>query len=114
MEIIQQIVSELAKNIVEKTLDDGLSDLDTLAASIFEDCADSARSILEEIVRLSNELLRDDKAFRKKQGLLLKERNRPRQILTKLGVIEFTRDDYFDKNAGEYGYPLDQMLGVRS
>ncbi len=114
MKMIQQIVEELAKNIVEKALDGGLSDLDALAASIFEDCADSARNILEEIVRLSNELLRDDKAFRKKQGLLLKERNRPRQILTKLGVIEFTRDDYFDKNAGKYVYPLDQMLGVRS
>lgn len=112
--IIQQITIDLVRKIVMKASGEELSDLDALAAAIFEDCAGSARLILQEVIRLRNLEFRADKAFRKEKGLVLKEKDRPRQILTKLGMIEWERDYYYDKASGQFLYPLDHMLGIRS
>ena len=37
-QIIQQIALQLAKNITEKSLEGGLSDLDALASDVLADC----------------------------------------------------------------------------
>ncbi len=113
MHIIQQIAEELVEKIAKKASGEELSDIDALAAEIFEDCADTARALLSEIIRERNERLRHDKAFRKERGLVLKEKDRPRALLTKLGLVEWGRDYYYDAKAGGYTYPLDAMLGVR-
>lgn len=68
--------------------------------------------MLQEIIRIRNLQFREDKAFRKREGLVLKERERPRQILTKLGVIEWNRDYYYDKAKEGYVFPLDHRLGI--
>lgn len=112
--IIQQITIELVEKITKKASGEELGDLDALAAVIFEDCAEAARLILQEVIRLRNLEFRADKAFRKEKGLVLKEKDRPRQILTKLGMIEWERDYYYDKASGQFLYPLDHMLGIRS
>lgn len=112
--IIQQITIDLVKKITEKASGEKLCDLDALAADIFIDCTEAARLILQEVIRLRNLEFREDKGFRKEKGLTLKEKDRPRQIMTKLGVIEWKRDYYHDKGSGKFLYPLDHMLGVRS
>jgi len=111
--IIQQITFELVEKINKKVLSEELSDLDKLAAELFEDCAEGARLMLQEIIRLRNRQLREDKQFRKHEGLVLKEKDRPRQILTKLGTIQWERDYFYDKKESTYIFPLDQMLGIR-
>ena len=68
--------------------------------------------MLQEIIHIRNLQFREDKAFRKREGLVLKERERPRQILTKLGVIEWNRDYYYDKAKEGYVFPLDHRLGI--
>ena len=95
--IIQQIAIELVEKINKKAFSEKLTDLDKLAAEIFEDCTESAKLIVHEVVRIRNLQFREDKAFRKQEGLVLKEKDRPRQILTKLGMIEWNRDYYYDK-----------------
>ena len=90
------------------------SDLDALAANVFEDCAEASRQILQAVISVRNQQFREDKAFRKKEGLIIKEKDRSRQILTKLGMIEWKRDYYYDKTRERYVFPLDHMLGVRS
>lgn len=112
--IIQQIAFELVEKINKKAFSEELSDLDKLAAELFEDCAESARLMLQEIIRIRNCRFREDKQFRKHEGLVLKEKNRPRQLLTKLGTIQWERDYFYDKSENSYVFPLDHMLGIRS
>ena len=88
--------------------------MDALAANVFEDCAEASRQILQAVISVRNQQFREDKAFRKKEGLIIKEKDRSRQILTKLGMIEWKRDYYYDKTRERYVFPLDHMLGVRS
>lgn len=111
--IIQQIAIELVEKINKKAFSEELTDLDKLAAEIFEDCTEYAKIIMQEIICIRNLQFREDKTFRKQEGLVLKEKNRPRQILTKLGMIEWNRDYYYDKVEDNYVFPLDHMLGIR-
>lgn len=110
--IIQQITLKLVEKINKKAFSEELSDLDNLAAELFEDCAEYARLMLQEIIRVRNLQLREDKQFRKEEGLVLKEKDRPRQLLTKLGMIYWERDYYYDKTKARYVTPLDHMLGI--
>ena len=112
--IIQQITLELVEKIERRAFSKELSDLDRLAADIFEDCAEYARSLVQEVIQIRNTQLREDKCFRKQEGLVLKEKERPRQLYTKLGVIQWSRDYYYDKENGKYAFPIDNMLGIRS
>lgn len=111
--IIQQITLELVEKINEKAFSKELTDLDRLAADLFEDCTEYAKLMVQEVIRIRNLQFREDKAFRKQEGLVLKEKERPRQILTKLGMIEWNRDYYYDKAEESYVFPLDHMLGIR-
>lgn len=56
--------------------------------------------------------LRKDKHKRKEVGLVIKEKDRPRNVLTELGEIKFSRDYYFNTKTGEYETPLDQMMSI--
>lgn len=112
--IIQQIALELVEKINKKIFSNELTDLDKLAASLFEDCTDYARLMVQEVIRIRNIQFREDKTLRKEKGLVLKEKERPRQLLTKLGIINWNRDYYYDKPNEEYIYPLDHMLGIRN
>lgn len=112
--IIQQITLELVEKINKKAFSNELTDLDKLAAALFEDCTEYAKLMVREVIRIRNIQLREDKVFRKQEGLVLKEKERPRQILTKLGMIEWNRDYYYDKTEESYVFPLDHMLGIRS
>ena len=111
--IIQQLTIELVEKIIKKALSGKLSDLDNLAAEIFEDCAESARLMLQEIIRYQNCRFREDKQFRKRECLVLKEKDKPRHLLTKLGTIRWERDYFYDKRVNRYVFPLDHMLGVK-
>lgn len=111
--IIQQLGQELLAKI-EKRLQNGeFSDLDRLASDLLEDCTDSARQILQAAIKMQNLSLRQNKAFRKQEGLLIKEKDRPRQLLTRLGLLKWSRDYYFDRKQARYVFPLDDMLGIR-
>lgn len=112
--IIQQITLELVEKINKKAFSKELTDLDKLAADLFEDCIEYAKLMVQEVIRIRNLQLREDKKFRKQEGLVLKEKDRPRQILTKLGMIEWNRDYYYDKAEESHVFPLDRMLGIRS
>ena len=52
--IIQQIAIEMVEKINKKAFSEKLTDLDKLAAEIFEDCTESAKLIVQEVVRIRN------------------------------------------------------------
>lgn len=112
-DIIQQISEKLIKKILEKAYSTGLSDIDILSSSVLEDCKSAARDILEAIVSDLNLQIREDKASRKARGLILKEKNRNRSLLTELGRLNLPRDYYYDKKEGKYEYLLDRVIGLQ-
>ena len=111
--IIQQISEKLTKKILEKAYSGGICDIDLLSSSILEDCKSAARDILEEIVSDLNIKIREDKPSRKARGLILKEKNRERSLLTELGRLDLPRDYYYDKKEEKYEYLLDRVIGLQ-
>ena len=63
--------------------------------------------MLQEVIKVRNLQFREDKHFRRQEGLVLKEKDRARQLLTKLGMIYWERDYYYDKIKARYVIPLD-------
>jgi len=45
-------------------------------------------------------------------GLIIKEKDRHRSLLTAIGQIDFARDYFFDKKNASFVYVLDQMMGI--
>lgn len=111
--IIQQISEKLTKKILEKAYSGGICDIDLLSSSILEDCKSAARDILEAIVSDLNIKIREDKPSRKARGLILKEKNRERSLLTELGRLDLPRDYYYDKKEEKYDYLLDRVIGLQ-
>ena len=110
---IQQIALNMGKIITQKAIGGEITDIDALAASVSEDCRAAARRILETITEEMNQQLREDKEVRRVHGLVLKEKDRPRQLLTELGMLHLKRDYYWKKDSGNYIFPLDRMIGLK-
>lgn len=49
--IIQQITLELPEKVTKKVLSKELSDMDRLAAELFEDCTQTAKQLLKEAIK---------------------------------------------------------------
>lgn len=111
---ILHLALELAKKICERADHGDIRDLDIMAEDILNDCKETSRNILQAMICHMNKEIREDKEKRKELGLVIKEKDRPRSILTALGQIEYERDYFFDKNNGSYVMILDQMLGIKS
>lgn len=110
--IIQQLALDMAKKITEKALYGGLTDIDALSSEILPCCKDTACHILETIVESLNLNFRENKADRKVLGLVIKEKDRDRSLLTELGPINIHRDCYYNKFTGHCETTLDKMIGI--
>ena len=109
---ILQLAVKLTEKICERTKTGEIQDLDLMAEGVLRDCKETSVQVVQVIIKALNEEIRNDKESRKEMGLVIKEKDRPRQILTALGQIRFERDYCFDKNTGEYVTPLDRMLRI--
>lgn len=112
--IIQQITVEMARKLFKKVEEGGLCDIDRFSTESLEICKESVREMIAQLGRLINEELRCDKKYREEQGLLLKEKERERWLLTEIGHIRIQRDYYRVKDSGKYVCPLDEMFGIAS
>lgn len=108
--IIRQIISGLVENILKKIKITAFN-LNELGNLLLQDCKGATVQILEAYIQEMNAQIRADKESRKGR-LTLKEKDRPRTVLTEVGPLEYRRDCYYDKEDGHYVTPLDQMLGV--
>lgn len=111
--IIQQVVLELVKKITEKAYSGGINDIDALASDVLQDCKSAAVSVIEAICADMNVQIRKDKTRRKELGLTLKDKDRPRELLTEIGKLQLSRDYYHDKQNDRYISPLDHVIGIR-
>ena len=80
--IIQQIAEKLIHKILERAYSGGISDIDALSSDVLGDCREAAIGIVEAITAGLNHQIRDDKERRKAEGLVLKEKERDRSLLT--------------------------------
>ena len=64
---------------------------------MLEDCKTAARRILEATAAELSKAIRKDKQTKKSLGLILKEKERKRTILTEIGALNLQHDYYFDK-----------------
>ncbi|MGN8764856.1 hypothetical protein [Hornefia butyriciproducens] len=80
---------DLGRKIIKRTENGEIQDLDLMAKDIAEDCRISARAMVEATLKYLNESIRKDKNERKQRGLVIKEKDRPREIYTELGRIRW-------------------------
>ena len=112
--IIQHIALDLVKKITKKAYSGGINDIDALASDVLVDCRKAASLVIEAIYSQINVQIREDKAERKKLGLVLKEKERKRELLTEQGRLSLPRDYYYDRNNGRYVSVLDYITGIRA
>jgi len=111
--IIQQITLGFIQQITEKICSGGISDIDALSSDLLEDCKQTTISIIEAVCNEINFRIREDKNTRKDLGLAIKEKDRPRKILTELGLLHLQRDYYYNRREGKYVSLLDQAVGLQ-
>ena len=111
-EIIAHLLAEMAKKICEMTFSSDWRGIGELTERLKVECLTTEKAILEECLRGINQAFRENKTNRKEMGLVLQEQDRHREILTSLGLIDVSRDCYFDKQNGTYVYPLDELLQI--
>ena len=87
-------------------------DLSELCGMLLEDCKQTACRIVEACIQETNRTLREEKSWRKQQGLVLKEKDRPRRVLSEIGELPFQRGYYRDRLREEYVIPMDQLPGI--
>lgn len=112
--IIQQIMEPVLKNLIKNFYSEQNLTLDEWANISFEECKKMAIEIAQVCCDEMNLELRKNKKLRKTHQLVIKEKDRKRNILTKLGNIEITRDYYYDKNNNCYTVPIDRSLGIQA
>lgn len=112
--IIQQIAEEFVSEVLNKVQVDRIINLDELSTEVLSLCKGTAVKMVEEVIRMLNQLIRDDKAGRKKLGLTIKEKNRTRRYITHIGEINFEYDYMYDSINKCYSAPLFSLLGIES
>lgn len=58
--------------------------------------------------------IEEDKAGRRKKGIVIERKEDDREVYTKFGYIEFNRTYYYDKRREEYVYLLDKAVGLEA
>ena len=111
-ESILQFALELTKKICQRAQNGEIRDLDIMADEVLGDCKETSIKVMEAIVQDMNEGFRKDKERRHQLGLVLKEKDRPRSLLTALGQFDYKRDYFYDKGAGRHMCFLDRVLGI--
>ena len=110
--IIQQIAQELVEKIISRAYSGEISDIDALTEEVLGDCKASATKVIETILAEMNLQIREDKEMRKERGIVMKEKERPRSLFTKLGMLHFPRDYYYDRHHRKHVCIMDAMTGV--
>ncbi|MFR9269467.1 MAG: hypothetical protein ACLVMI_03865 [Clostridia bacterium] len=95
--IIQQIAQELVEKIISRAYSGEISDIDALTEEVLGDCKASATKVIEAILAEMNLQIREDKEMRKERGIVMKEKERPRSLFTKLGSLEKKADSDEEK-----------------
>lgn len=110
--IIQQITEEFVKKFCEHFAERGLYDLGAMTADSRDMSFEFIKELLNAVIGAADRALVAEKNERKKDGILIHERDVPRTQFTSLGPFTYRRT-YFDTPHGR-DYLLDRILDVNA
>lgn len=110
--IIQQIVSNLSKDIYKYLADGGISNIGKASKEIMGMLIKASHQILKEFIKGLDQSLQNEKALRKEDGWTIKEKNVSRKYLLSTGEFEYERTSFVNSKNKEHIYLLDYLIGV--
>ena len=110
--IIQQICMNMVEKVLKTLKESKNLSLDIITPEIREESNNTCLSIVEEYIKYVNLEMRNQKKDRKSKGLVIKEKDVDRKVITCLGELEYSRDIYFNKIENVYVKPIDSIFGI--
>ena len=110
--IIQQICINMVEKVLKTLKESKNLSLDIITPEIREESNNACLSIVEEYIKYVNLEMRNQKKDRKSKGLVIKEKDVDRKVITCLGELEYSRDIYFNKVENVYVKPIDSIFGI--
>ena len=110
--IIQQICINMVEKVLKTLKESKNLSLDIITPEIREESNNACLSIVEEYIKYVNLEMRNQKKDRKLKGLVIKEKDVDRKVITCLGELEYSRDIYFNKVENVYVKPIDSIFGI--
>ena len=110
--IIQQICMNMVEKVLKTLKESKNLSLDIITPQIREESNNTCLSIVEEYIKYVNLEMRNQKKDRKLKGLVIKEKDVDRKVITCLGELEYSRDIYFNKVENVYVKPIDSIFGI--
>ena len=110
--IIQQICMNMVEKVLKTLKESKNLSLDIITPQIREESNNTCLSIVEEYIKYVNLEMRNQKKDRKSKGLVIKEKDVDRKVITCLGELEYSRDIYFNKVENVYVKPIDSIFGI--
>ncbi|MHB0740887.1 UPF0236 family transposase-like protein [Peptostreptococcus anaerobius] len=110
--IIQQICSELIEKILKTLKESDNLHISSIMPVVLEDCKAASLEITKEYIKDVNIEMRKNKKDRRTRGLVVKEKDINRKVITCLGELEYSRDLYFNKLENTYVKPIDCIFGI--
>lgn len=111
-DIIQQIVTKAAENLLELFETGGLGPIHEMAEKISAISTEMSRDMLSAFIASADKALRDAREERQGDGIKIRESRVPRELYTALGPFKYDRT-YFDTPEGRR-YILDGILDVEA
>lgn len=110
--IIQQICINMVEKVLKTLKESKNLSLDIITPQIREESNNTCLSIVEEYIKYVNLEMRNQKKDRKSKGLVIKEKDVDRKVITCLGELEYSRDIYFNRVENVYVKPIDSIFGI--
>lgn len=107
---IDEIVENLKKEIQEFVTGKDIR-IDAAEEYFTDRIKNCVLNCIKVCYETADEKIAADKAGRKAAGLLVERRKDNRQILTWIGMLEYSRT-YYKRTSGDYVYPVDEIAGV--
>ena len=110
--IIQQILANLTKEIMEYLTGGGINNIGKASKDMMIMLTRAAHQILRAVIREMDQTLRNSKSLRKEDGWTIKEKDVKRQYLLSTGEFEYERTYYENSKTKERIYLIDHLIGV--
>ena len=108
--MINQTIEKL-KSKLEKFFEGGAVNIDHAEEWLGREISAAVLELLSGCYEQVDRELLADKGRRRTAGLSVERRNEKRQVLTRLGQLEYQRT-YYRKKDGSYCHPVDELAGI--
>ena len=112
--IIQQTCVEFIEKVAKFISGEEVKTLIELEEGIKEISEEFIKGMIKAYLEGIDEAIAEDKAGRRRRGLVVERRDEGRSIYTGFGELTYRRAYFWDKGAEEYIHPVDKAAGIES